>query len=70
MVVNSYNTPLAIEVTNRKEITSRILRGKGFPAPENVVFSNEDVERAWSWAQPILPVVIKQYNDAKGKRIR
>ncbi len=69
MIVNSYNTPLAIEVTNRKEITSRILRGQGFPAPENVVFSNEDVGRAWSWAQPILPVVIKPYNDAKGKNV-
>ncbi|MEK4306344.1 ATP-grasp domain-containing protein [Oceanobacillus sp. M60] len=66
MIVNSYNTSLAIEVTNRKEITSRMLRGKGFPAPENIVFSNTDVERAWDWAQPILPVVIKPYNDAKG----
>ncbi|MCT1905330.1 ATP-grasp domain-containing protein [Oceanobacillus sojae] len=69
MVVNSYNTSLAIEVTNRKEITSRILRGKGFPAPENVVFLNSDVDRAWSWAHPILPVVIKPYNDAKGKNV-
>jgi len=66
MIVNSYNTSLAIEVTNRKEITSRMLRGKGFPAPENIVFSNTDVDRAWAWAQPILPVVIKPYNDAKG----
>src|SRR5690554_1949856 len=58
IVSNSFNHRLAQRCTRLKEITSRLLRSKGFPAPENVVFSTKDLERAWSWAQPILPVVL------------
>ncbi|MBT2601433.1 MULTISPECIES: ATP-grasp domain-containing protein [unclassified Oceanobacillus] len=68
-ILSSFNTVLAAQVTNRKEVTSRMLRGKGIPAPENVVFVNKDVDRAWEWAKSILPVVIKPYDGMKGRDV-
>jgi len=65
----TYNTRLANRVTDMKEVTSRLLRTKGYPAPENTVFSMNDVERAWKWAEPILPIVLKPYNGTMGKLV-
>lgn len=63
------NSRLARRCVDQKEILSRLLRSKGFPAPENQVFSASDIERAWLWAKPILPIVLKPSNSSKGKLI-
>ncbi|TXL66686.1 ATP-grasp domain-containing protein [Cerasibacillus terrae] len=68
-VSHAYNSPLAIKTTRLKEVTSRLLRSSRYPAPENVVFSKEERYRAWNWAKPILPVVIKPYNGTMGRSV-
>lgn len=65
----AYNTRLAIRTVNLKEVTSRMLRSKGHPAPENTVFSSEDLDRAWNWAKPILPIVLKPFNGRLGRLV-
>lgn len=65
----TYNTRLANRVTDMKEVTSRLLKTKGYSSPENTVFSRNDVERAWKWAEPILPVVLKPYNGTMGSLV-
>lgn len=68
-VSHAYNSLLAIKTTGLKEVTSRLLRSRGYPAPENVVFSKEERYRAWNWAKSILPVVIKPYNGTMGRSV-
>ena len=68
-ITHAYNSKLAVKSTNMKEVTSRLLRSKNHPAPENTVFHKDDIERAWNWAKPILPVVIKPYNGTMGKLV-
>lgn len=68
-ISHAYNSRLAIKTMDLKEVTSRLFRSKGFPAPENVVFSKEEMNRAWNWAKPILPVVLKPYNGTMGKLV-
>lgn len=68
-VCRAYNTRLANRVSNMKEVTSRLLRSKGHSAPENTVFNKNDLERAWNWAKPILPVVLKPYNGIMGRLV-
>lgn len=65
----AYNAPLTVRAANMKEVTSRLLRARGYPAPENTVFSKHDIERAWKWAEPILPIVLKPYNGTMGKLV-
>lgn len=69
IVSYSYNTRLSIRTVNMKEVTSRILRSRNHPAPENTVFSKNDLDRAWDWAKPILPVVLKPYNGSMGRLV-
>lgn len=68
-VCSAFNSKLAKRVTVQKEVTSRLLRSRGFNAPENMVFDNKDFERAWDWAKSILPVVIKPYNGTRGNTV-
>src|SRR5690625_3835979 len=68
-VAEVHNSRLAILTTNMKEVTSRLLRSQGFNAPENTVFAKDDLERAWKWAEPILPVVVKPYNEGRGRLV-
>lgn len=58
------NTRLAKQVVTQKEVTSRLLRHRGIPAPDNAVFTDE--RRAWSWAESALPVVLKPTSTNKG----
>lgn len=69
IVAHSYNSRLARKCTNLKEVTSRLLRSKGYPAPENIVFKVNELERAWQWAKPVLPVVVKPNNGIQGKHV-
>lgn len=69
VVSSSYNTRLAKRCTDLKEVNSRLLRSKGLPAPENAVFDVNELERAWKWAEPILPVVVKPNNSTWGKHV-
>lgn len=57
----NYNRRFAIQCTRQKEVTSRILRHKGLPAPENAVFVPGDAPRAWRWARQLAPVVVKPH---------
>lgn len=60
----SLNRPLVRRASIQKEVTSRLLRQRGIRAPENAVFTDE--ARAWAWAEPILPVVVKPNAATKG----
>src|SRR5690606_27273060 len=58
------NPPLALRVAKHKEVASALLRSQRVAAPRNAVFTADEVDQAWAWAQPLLPVVVKP-NDAK-----
>ncbi len=66
---STLNHPLARRCTAQKEVTSRLLREKGLPALENVVFKADDLARAWAWAERTLPVVVKPNAANKGKMV-
>ena len=68
-VSNAYNSRLTKRCVDLKEVTSRLLRNKGFPAPENGVFPSEELQRAWNWAEPILPVVLKPHSGSMGRLV-
>lgn len=68
-VTLSYNTRLATMTMDMKEVTSRLLKSNGFNTPENTVFAKTDLERAWQWAEPILPVVLKPYDGMMGELV-
>lgn len=68
-VRDSPNNPLVPRIVGMKDVTSRILRRRGFNAIENTVFNKTDVNRAWNWAQPILPVVLKPAGGNLGKDV-
>ncbi|MBU5594477.1 ATP-grasp domain-containing protein [Amphibacillus sp. MSJ-3] len=68
-VLLAYNSPFATMTMDMKEVTSRLFRRHGFNTPENAVFSNKDIDRAWNWAEPILPVVIKPYDGMMGNLV-
>ncbi|WP_166353945.1 hypothetical protein [Phytoactinopolyspora limicola] len=55
--------------TVNKDVTSRLLRPRGVRAPENAFFGADDIKRAWAWAEPILPVVVKPSNSTKGRLV-
>lgn len=63
------NTALSRRVVAYKDVLSRLLQDMGVHAPENGVFEADRVERAWSWAQPLLPVVLKPHIGAGGKDV-
>lgn len=65
----SYNSRLATMTMDMKEVTSRLLKSHGFNTPENTVFSKADLDRAWKWAEPILPVVLKPYDGMMGELV-
>lgn len=68
-VTLSYNSRLATMTMDMKEVTSRLLKSHGFNTPENTVFSKDDMDRAWKWAEPILPVVLKPYDGMMGELV-
>ncbi|MFD1064427.1 hypothetical protein [Oceanobacillus locisalsi] len=65
----AYNTRLAVKLTKYKNATSNFLRGLGYSAPENAVFFKHQVDRAWKWAEDILPVVLKPNDGIMGKLV-
>ena len=66
---STLSTPIAVRCARQKEITSRLLRHRGFPAPENAVFAPGEAERAFTWAEPILPVAVKPHAANRGKLV-
>lgn len=66
---SSLNKPLARRCANLKEVTSRLLRSKGLSAAESTVFRMGDLDRAYRWAEPIFPVVVKPSNANKGRGV-
>lgn len=65
----AYNTTLATKLTKYKNATGNLLCAMGYPAPENAVFSKNQVDRAWKWAEDILPVVLKPNDGLMGKLV-
>lgn len=65
----SLNHAAARRICPQKEVNSRIFRARGIRAPENVVFAPGDMKRAWAWAKPLLPVVIKPFDGSKGQGV-
>ncbi len=68
-VLDAMNTSLALKCVKRKEVTSALLRNRQLPAPENSLFQSGDLERAWAWAQPMLPIVVKPGGGSKGRAV-
>lgn len=62
----SFNSLAARKLVDQKEMTSPFLLQAGFLAPKNRVFLREDLEAAWAWAKPLLPVVVKPCCSKKG----
>lgn len=60
------NAKLANRVARFKDVTSRLLQNSGVRVPDNAVFRAGDVERAWQWAKPLTPVVLKPHDGMKG----
>src|SRR5699024_8852334 len=56
---SNLNTRLAKRLVNDKSALSRFLGSKGLRIPQNFVFRPDDLRRAWAWAEPIAPVVVK-----------
>src|SRR5690625_4489343 len=61
--------PLAISIVKMKDVCSKILRRKGYNALESTVFDKNELERAWQWAQPILPIVLKPVDGNLGRSV-
>lgn len=66
---SSLNRQLARRCANLKEVTSRLLRSRGVRAPESTVFMPGDGVRAFNWAEPIFPVVVKPSNANRGRGV-
>lgn len=62
----SLNAKLANKVAKYKDVASRLMRDSGVEAPENAVFQSDELVRAWAWAEPILPVVLKPQDGKQG----
>lgn len=60
---------LARDCTRNKDITSSLLRSRDVSTARNVLFEPHEVVRAWGWAQPDLPVVVKPHNASKGQGV-
>ncbi|MFD1385922.1 ATP-grasp domain-containing protein [Oceanobacillus oncorhynchi subsp. oncorhynchi] len=68
-ISSAYNTRLAAKLTKYKNATGNLLRGMGYSAPENAIFSKNQADRAWKWAEDILPVVLKPNDGIMGKLV-
>lgn len=66
---SNLNSVLARRCARQKEVTSRLLRGRGVSAPENAVFAPGDLDRAYAWAAPVFPVVIKPVDANQGRGV-
>lgn len=65
----SLNERSARRIVPQKEVASRVLRQRGVNTPENAVFSPGEADRAWAWAEAILPAVVKPHNGSKGRGV-
>lgn len=68
-VLDAMNSALALRCVKRKEVTNALLRSRQHPAPENALFAKGDLKRAWEWAKPLLPVVVKPGGGSKGRSV-
>src|SRR5690625_2225971 len=54
----TFNRRLAHRLVIHKDATSKLLRSFGFSFPQGALFKAGEQERAWSWAETMLPVVV------------
>lgn len=67
--LTNINQLLARRCVRYKDITSRLLQNAGIPTASNVVFTPDQLEAAWAWAQPQAPVVVKPPNEGMGDSV-
>lgn len=67
--VNTLNSPLSRKIGRFKDLQSRIFLNHGVNAPEGVVFSQGDAQRAWQWAEPLGSLVVKPHNGTHGNDV-
>ncbi|MFP1602653.1 hypothetical protein ACLD0U_08205 [Microbacterium sp. 2216-1] len=65
----NWNTILSQRVAQHKDVSSRILAAYGVPSTENQVFGEREAGRAWLWAEPLGPLVVKPANGIMGKNV-
>lgn len=63
------NSALARRCITQKDVCARLLRNAGALAPENYVFDVHEPRRAWAWAEPLAPVVVKPYDGRQGRDV-
>ena len=66
---SSLNRGLVKRVAGNKAVTAAFLRAEGLQAPENAAFNADEVQRAWDWAEPIAPVVVKPWTGQEGRLV-
>src|SRR5690625_3536426 len=66
---SNLNRSLVKRVAGNKSITTALLRAEGVSAPENCVFTAEELQRAWAWAEPIVPVAVKPPTGQEGRLV-
>lgn len=62
----SVNQLMARRAAWNKDVAGRLLRAHQVRVPGSEVFETGDAERAWAWAEPILPLVLKPTDGARG----
>ena len=66
---SNLNGSLAKRCTLEKDVTSRLLRSKGINAPENMVFSADQLVPALAWAEHVGAVVVKPPSGGLGELV-
>lgn len=66
---SNLNSALAKRAVNHKGVLSTFLRSLELRIPQNYVFGRDDLRRAWAWAEPIAPVVIKPPSGRLGRLV-
>lgn len=65
----SINARMARRAVQNKQVTARLLQAHGLRAPHGEVFAPGEADRAWAWAQPLIPLVLKPTNADMGQMV-
>lgn len=65
----SINNRMARRAVHNKQVTSRLLHAHHLRAPQSEVFGPGESDRAWAWAEPLIPLVLKPVNADMGQLV-
>lgn len=65
----SINARMARRAVHNKQVTARLLQAHGLRAPQGEVFGPGETDRAWAWAEPLIPLVLKPTNADMGQMV-